>query len=159
MIQVCSSVWKSPWRLEHEMSQFDLYRSQDVSSHKISVCPHELCNSWYTFMHTGFWFLFGWVFWCGFWFFFQEVLISLNKIRYSLVQQQNCVHDVLQWTKIWCYHRLQKSIMYAYFPSLKLKLLMWKMTENCLGVGGVQTGSFGLKMCHLFFLWHRILFK
>lgn len=95
----------------------------------------------------------------GFGFFFQEVLISLNKIRYSLVQQQNCVHDVLQWTKIWCYHRLEKSIMYAYFPSLKLKLLMWKMTENCLGVGGVQTGSFGLKMCHLFFLWQRILFK
>lgn len=151
MIQVCSSGWNSPRRLECECFSADLstWAAPKVQSVLLVICVipgTPSCTQAFGFCMVGF-------FW---WVFSREILISLNKIRYSLVQQQNCVHDVLQWTKIWCYHRLEKSIMYAYFPSLKLKLLMWKMAENCLGVGGVQTGrSLWLKNVSLIFFPRR----
>lgn len=147
MIQVCPGGWNSPWRPEWECSS--------LICADLTKCQSVLLRSWvipvlHLHAHRLLVFcLFG-VFLV--WVFFQEILISLNKIRYSLVQQQNCVHDVLQWTKIWCYHRPEKSIMYAYFPSLKLELFMWKMAENCLGVGGVQAGGlFWLKNVSFFF--------
>lgn len=85
MIQVCSSGWNSSWRLEYECSSLictdlSIWAATKCQSVCLLSCVipgtpsrHRLLF----FVRLGFFGLF----------FFKEILIRLNKIRYPLVQQ------------------------------------------------------------------------